>query len=245
MDPARDKKPPSPPARPRHATFTHFLLFLVAIVTVLVLQSVTNRLWDHSPSPSPSTISPLSRPVILNPAPPSNPPFNPTQRYTLEYGSVACWQRGGVWIAHLTPVELSFLGLDRFHDTERSDDQAEEDAFCARLRTMGASFWSLPPRWPDHVNWCEDLDFCVQPDHKVQLSLGFTDSGGVWVLDTSVGRDERYPQSLGLNNALTMEERCIVLKDLGAKFCESMAACPETAALLEDIDVDSIDMREK
>ena len=142
-------------------------------------------------------------------------------------------------------MELSFLGLDRFHDTERSDDQAEEDAFCARLRTMGASFWSLPPRWPDHVNWCEDLDFCVQPDHKVQLSLGFTDSGGVWVLDTSVGRDERYPQSLGLNNALTMEERCIVLKDLGAKFCESMAACPETAALLEDIDVDSIDMREK
>jgi hypothetical protein len=163
-----------------------------------------------------------------------DPPFNPIKRYSLEYGKVACWQHDGIWIARLSPVQLSFIGLDRFHDTERSLNQVDEDAFCARLRTHGASFWSLPPRWPENVEWCDDMDLCVEPDINVKLSLGFTESGGVWVLDTSQGWD--YPKSLGLHNALTMEERCNVLKDLGAKFCESMQACPETAALLEPVE---------
>lgn len=165
-----------------------------------------------------------------------DPPFNPIKRYSLDYGRVACWQHDGVWIGRLSPVELSSIGIDRFQDTERSLNQVEEDAFCARLRTYGASFWSLPPRWPDHINWCEDIDFCVKSDIKVDLELGFTESGGVWVLDTSAGWDEYYPQILGLQNALTMEERCNVLKNLGAKFCENMQACPETAALLEPVE---------
>lgn len=163
------------------------------------------------------------------------PPFFPIKRYSLEYGRVACWQNEGVWIAKLGPVEMISIGLDRFHDTDRSLDQADEDAFCARLRTYGASFWKLPPRWPENVNWCETLDSCVEPDKNVQLELGFTENGGVWMLDTSQGWDKYWPQSLGLHNAVTMEERCTVLKDLGATYCESMQACPETAALLEVI----------
>ncbi|KAI1171748.1 hypothetical protein F4777DRAFT_564443 [Nemania sp. FL0916] len=159
-------------------------------------------------------------------------PFEPLQRYSLHYGQVACWQDGGVWIKALTPVEMSFLGIDRFRDTARAPEQADEDAFCARLRMYGASFWQLPPQWPEHVNWCEDIDVCVAPTKKVSLEVGFPTSGGVWVLDTSSGWDELYPRSLGLQNALTMDERCEVLKDLGAHFCEDIQACPEMATLL-------------
>lgn len=159
------------------------------------------------------------------------PPFKPTKRYSLGYGSVACWQNDGVWIGHLTPVELSHLGINRFNDTERSPIQAEEDAFCARLRMYGASFWSLPPRWVYPTLWSEDIRGSVEPAYKVELELGFPESGGMWVLNTTQVPDGELPKFAGLRNALTMEERCNVLEDMGAKFCESMEACPETEGL--------------
>lgn len=73
-------------------------------------------------------------------------PFNPISRYDLAYDQVACWpSTGGVWIKHLSPVEMQYLGLDRFADAERSADPAEEDTFCTKLRQLGASWWELPP----------------------------------------------------------------------------------------------------
>ncbi|POS70712.1 hypothetical protein DHEL01_v210890 [Diaporthe helianthi] len=36
--------------------------------------------------------------------------------------------------------ELEFLGLDRFEPTPRSQDPADEDVFCAKMRRLG-------PRW--------------------------------------------------------------------------------------------------
>ncbi|KAI0164111.1 hypothetical protein GGR57DRAFT_452434 [Xylariaceae sp. FL1272] len=159
-------------------------------------------------------------------------PFEPLKRYSLHYGKVACWQDGGVWIKELTPVEMFSLGIDRFQDTARALEQTDEDAFCKRLRMHGASFWQLPPQWPEHVNWCEALDDCVEPTKKVNLEVCFPTSGGVWVLNTSRGWDELYPQSLGLRNVLTLDERCEVIKDLGGRFCEDVQLCPEMAALL-------------
>ncbi|KAI1277359.1 hypothetical protein F5Y07DRAFT_111069 [Xylaria sp. FL0933] len=163
-------------------------------------------------------------------------PFEPLKRYSLHYGKVACWQDGGVWIKELTPVEMSSLAIDRFQDTARALEQADEDAFCARLRMHGASFWQLPPQWPEYITWCEAIDYCVEPTKKVSLEVCFPASGGVWVLDTSQGWDVLYPQSLGLRNALTMDERCEVIKDLGGRFCEDIQACPEMAALLEPLE---------
>jgi len=70
--------------------------------------------------------------------------------------------------------------------------------------------------------------------------LAYPETGGVWFLDSSKSWDHYYPQSLGLKNALTMEERSAVIKikDLGGKFCENMKAYPETAALIERLPLD-------
>ncbi|TVY87791.1 hypothetical protein LAWI1_G004120 [Lachnellula willkommii] len=163
--------------------------------------------------------------------------FEPLKRYSLDYGNkVACWQHDGVWIKEVTPVEMSSLGVDRFQDTERAHQQADEDVFCMRLRIHGASFWQLPPHWPEHLNWREAVDRYVdyrEPTLKVSLEVGFPASGGVWMLNTSLGLDdELYPKSMGLRNVLTMDEKCEVIKDLGGRFCEDIRVCPEIAAFL-------------
>ncbi|KAI1358406.1 hypothetical protein F5Y08DRAFT_333161 [Xylaria arbuscula] len=146
-------------------------------------------------------------------------PFEPLQRCSLDYGSVACWQDGGVWIKALTPVEMSSLGINRFQDTPRAPEQADEDAFCSRLRMHGAI-------------WCWNIK-CAPPTKKVSLEVCFPASGGVWTLDTSGGWDALYPQSVALENTLTMDERCEIIKNLGGRFCEDIHACPEMAGLLD------------
>lgn len=159
-------------------------------------------------------------------------PFDPVKRYSLDYGRVACWQNNGVWIKKLTPVEMSSLGVNRFQDTDRAPEQADEDAFCSRLRIYGASFWNLPPEWPENVYQCGAIDNCVEPIKKVSLEVGFPTSGGVWVLNTSQGGETLFPKSVGLRNALTMDERCEVIKDLGGVFCEDAQVCAEMDRLL-------------
>ncbi|KAH6694155.1 hypothetical protein F5X68DRAFT_200372 [Plectosphaerella plurivora] len=154
------------------------------------------------------------------------------KRYNLNYGKVACWQDNGVWIKYLTPVEMSFLGVDRFQDTDRAAEQADEDAFCARLRMLGASFWELPPDWPPYIHSCWTVDQCNGPVKDVRFEVGYPTSGGVWVLDTNQGWD--WPKGVKLRNALTMDERCEVLKGFGGVFCENPAACPELARLMGD-----------
>jgi len=82
------------------------------------------------------------------------------------------------------------------------------------------------------------IDFCVEPDIDVRnLVLGFPGSGGVWVIDGRKGWDGFYSGIRGLNNALTMEERCGVIRDSGGKFCESMMACEEAAVLVGDVEI--------
>ncbi|KAI0814162.1 hypothetical protein GGR55DRAFT_687129 [Xylaria sp. FL0064] len=194
---------------------------LLAILTLLSLAAAAFYFYRNgipfyqTPTLPPSWNADSEWPEI--PAPVE--PFEPLKRYSLHYGK-------------LTPVVMSSLTIDRFQDTARALEQADEDAFCARLRMHGASFWQLPPQWPEHYNWCEAVDYCVEPTKKVSLEVCFPASGGVWMLDTSRGWDVLYPQSLGLRNALTMDERCEVIKDLGGRFCEDIQVCPEMAALL-------------
>ncbi|KAF4630907.1 hypothetical protein G7Y89_g7226 [Cudoniella acicularis] len=71
---------------------------------------------------------------------------------------------------------------------------------------------------------CESIDFCVEPDVKVNFELGFPESGGVRVLDYGRLLDGSYAPCVMLKNALTMEERCGVIEKLGGKFCETKSA---------------------
>jgi hypothetical protein len=163
--------------------------------------------------------------------PEQNRPYEPLKRYSLNYGKVACWQDAGVWIKELTPVEMAAVGVNRFQDTDRALEPARENEFCTRLRAYGASFWQLPPRWPERVNWCEEIDACIEPTKKISFEASYPTSGGVWVLDTSQGLNKLFPKSLGLRNALTMDERSEVIKQLGGHFCEDIRACREAAGL--------------
>lgn len=97
------------------------------------------------------------------------PPPKPTKRYDLEFDRVAFWQDNGVWIAKLSSIEMEALGVDHSREANRALDQAEEDAFCGRLRMYGASFWTLPPKWPMTLLWCETFE-CIEPERTVAKS---------------------------------------------------------------------------
>lgn len=158
------------------------------------------------------------------------PHYKPTKRYELAFDRVSCWQDDGVWMAKLSPVEMQLLGVNRFGDSERDLDQASEDSFCARLRMHGAHFWTLPPKWPYMFLWCESVE-CVEPTRRAaSFDVGFPASGGVWVLNATDRRD--HPERTALRNALTMEERCDALSELGAVFCDDERACPLLESLM-------------
>ncbi|KAH6692691.1 hypothetical protein F5X68DRAFT_201410 [Plectosphaerella plurivora] len=160
-------------------------------------------------------------------------PSHPYKRYNLKYGKVACWKDGGVWIKKLTPVEMAFLGVDRFHDTERAHEQADEDAFCERLKMQGASFWKLPPQYLENVLWCWAIDSngCTRQGRVVNAEVGFPTDGGVWFLNTTKGWD--WSKKHAVRNALTMDERSEVLKSQDGQFCEDPFKCAKLDALLE------------
>ncbi|KAH6671500.1 hypothetical protein F5X68DRAFT_215050 [Plectosphaerella plurivora] len=131
---------------------------------------------------------------------------------------------------------MDFLGVNRFQDTDRAPEhlQADEDAFCARLRTLGASFWELPPVFQENVISCWSIESCADPVKMVSVEVGFpTNGSGVWVLNTgNEGWD--WPRTVSLRNALRMDERCELLKEFGGTFCEDPTMCPEMARLLGD-----------
>lgn len=162
-------------------------------------------------------------------------PPKPIKRYDLEYDKVACWQDDGVWIKRLSPVEMAFLGVDRFEDTERAASQTDESEFCARLGLHGASFWTLPIKWPELHIWCSTIE-CVEPVKKVSFEAGFPTGGGVWLLNTTSDNVDveiiRFENNVALKNALTMDERCNVIKSLGGIFCQDIRACTTLDNLL-------------
>ncbi|KAF4952551.1 hypothetical protein FGADI_6622 [Fusarium gaditjirri] len=134
-------------------------------------------------------------------------------------GSVTGWPKRGGYYTHLCSVaELEFLGLDRFKPVNRSGDPDEEEAHCARMRQLGAK-------------WFQDLDGEIENQWKhdlpdsPRLYAGWPAGGGVWVLYTTFSQTKR--KGLGrIGNALTMEERCKLIKELGGTFYAKPKDCP-------------------
>lgn len=63
-------------------------------------------------------------------------------RYDVDFDKVVCYpSTGGAWMGTLSPVDLQYLNISRLDRTERSSDQAAEDAFCRtaqiRCRLVG------------------------------------------------------------------------------------------------------------
>lgn len=153
----------------------------------------------------------------------------PTARYDIDTNHVACYpSSGGIWMAELGPVELQYLGINRFESTERDLDQDADDAFCRELRLFGGMWYDGYPG-PGFRNECIHLHEWV-PLFTIEREVGFPETGGVWVLeprDDGLDGERYYPRGISMvRNSLTMTERCMVLERLGAVFCEDIEGCP-------------------
>ncbi|KAF5246717.1 hypothetical protein FANTH_6787 [Fusarium anthophilum] len=134
-------------------------------------------------------------------------------------GSVTGWPKRGGYYTHFCSIaELEFLGLDRFKPVNSSGDPVEEEAHCARMRQLGAT-------------WFKDLDEEIENQWKYglpdspRLYAGWPADGGVWVLFTTFSQTGR--KGLGrIGNALTMEERWELIKELGGTFYAKPEDCP-------------------
>ncbi|KAI1412847.1 hypothetical protein F5Y13DRAFT_43192 [Hypoxylon sp. FL1857] len=120
---------------------------------------------------------------------------------------------GGVYVLHCTPVELDFLGLDRFHIAMRSLDQQEEDAHCNNMRRLGATWWESEGAYRQKA---------MDPDKSGDLVtfVGWPPGGGVWIL--RITHDDASARGAGrINNCYTMEERCRLIRQMGGVFYEN------------------------
>lgn len=141
-------------------------------------------------------------------------PYDRTTRTNVVRG----WpSTGGIIIAERAhAVELQFLDIDRFGATPRSSDPDREDAFCRKLRLIGAKWWI------HNGDYDRARIFGLRslyPDEAEVLLLGWPEGGGVWV--------SRY-QKLGdtgsvdgmkiLDNALSMEDRSRAIELIGGTF---------------------------
>ncbi|KAL4887518.1 hypothetical protein BJY04DRAFT_176127 [Aspergillus karnatakaensis] len=154
----------------------------------------------------------------------------PTARYDILTGHAACYpSSGGIWMAELGPLELEYLGINRFESTERAPVQKDEDAFCHKLRIFGGSWYDPAVDGSDLsvAGQCHQLDE-FEAVFSIVREVAYPEgknAGGVWVL--GVNKDMgRFPEGMAMvRNTLTMKERCTTLERLGATFCEEISGC--------------------
>ncbi|KAJ5464752.1 uncharacterized protein N7458_000438 [Penicillium daleae] len=234
-----DEGQQQPRAQRTRLSSTHLFKVLVLVFTVVILiwtfQQPLRRGFTYRPDTNvaegPDPLGELSV-EDHNINSPNSRCSLPTTRYDIQTGKTSCYpSSGGIWLADLGPVELQYLGINRFDSTERSENQSEEDHFCHELRKFGGSWYD--PKSPDDL-WvggeCSELDE-FEPVFSIDRQVAFPAKGGVWVL----GKDKetgRYPIGMaGVRNSLTMDERSMVLERLGAVYCDDVANCH----LLDDL----------
>ncbi|KAI1264382.1 hypothetical protein F5Y18DRAFT_428004 [Xylariaceae sp. FL1019] len=138
---------------------------------------------------------------------------------------------GGVLV--LSPcnaVELDFLGLDRFEHAKRSLDTKEEDHHCAQMRKLGARWF----RNMYHYRMMPHFEPLKFRRVKVVVTAWPENDPGVWVLPL---RDSDDAGSEGVGrvwNAVSMEERCEVIKRLDGTYYADPALCPDLHLLKDD-----------
>ncbi|KAE8399362.1 hypothetical protein BDV37DRAFT_275340 [Aspergillus pseudonomiae] len=193
-------------------------IFVTSFISLLALISNQTLYGDHIYSPRYSSSNKVISAGIAG-----HTCSLPTARYDISTGRAACSpSSGGIWMAELSGLELQCLNIDRFNSSERSWDRDEENHFCEQLRPFGGSWY------PSHLSdglWidgrCSKLHK-LEPTLSVFRRIGYPEGGGVWVLGI---HSELSSNETAVRNALTMEERCIVLERLGAIFCKDIKCC--------------------
>ncbi|KAL4951890.1 hypothetical protein BDW69DRAFT_168983 [Aspergillus filifer] len=225
------------PAKPpcyRRLPALAFMILSLALLTLFSYRSLTGSSiippfsapsQESLPDTSESPYDEYVRPYERQPCP------LPTTRYSIHTGQTACYpSSGGIWLSELGPLELQYLGLDRFSSTERPDvSKEEEDAFCHKLRLFGGEWHNPDPEGKDLYigGECHELHEKA-PIASITREVGIPSDEmdkGVWVLNVDEGTG-RFPDGIGIvKNALTMEERVQVLISLGAVYCADVEEC--------------------
>ncbi|OHE91503.1 hypothetical protein CORC01_13199 [Colletotrichum orchidophilum] len=156
----------------------------------------------------------------------------PEKHYRTSFGPrsgtvVRGWpSHGGLFfLGDCVGVDLDFLQLDRFEAALRSEDQAEEDAHCKRMRMLGA-VWSeseYPRELEDPFNFG---DYPINSRRSDLVIAGYPAAGGVWVLRTFEA--DGLKKGLGrIKNAKDMQERYSFIQKLGGAFYDNPLDSPE------------------
>jgi hypothetical protein len=147
---------------------------------------------------------------------------------------------GGILIKHSADlVDLLYLSLPRLKPTSRSADAADEDAFCERLRRLGASWWQDEATFLRAFHGKEAYDEDRYLPHERPASMvneaanekrarrnlivgWLADGVGVWISRRQHVRHWYAMSGSGqrLRFALSMEERIMVMQESGAEFVE-------------------------
>ncbi|KIN06803.1 hypothetical protein OIDMADRAFT_173992 [Oidiodendron maius Zn] len=186
-----------------------------------------------------------SQHIRSGPICPPRRPNRPMRRIAFLRNTVSAWawpSRGGlIVLERLTPVDLDFLGLGPLRLLiERDPDQDAEDCFCQQLLHLGA-------KWFDSVERCQFVGGVAGEDERCVddlvagveeplttmerqwVCVGITSNEGLWVAeyDTPLPfvKDKHNLEphdSAKVLLARTMDERCSILKGMGAKFYETI-----------------------
>lgn len=125
---------------------------------------------------------------------------------------------GGMLQKRCSKVELSYLGLSSDQDIPKFEDPVAEDAFCQKLRLLGAVFWPSMGHWMEteigeHERTGAEL---------IDVQVGWPEDGrGVWVgkWDYTHEHEARF---LKLDKARTMGERCQLIREMGGTFYDDL-----------------------
>ena len=171
----------------------------------------------------------------------SKPNF-PTKRTEKSPDGVRIWgwpSRGGVTVLDsATPVDLDFLGWDSVNPPLKRDrDQDAEDEVCRRLLLLGSGWYDSQERYDILAGVIDGFDPAifqiesgeVPPATRTErrwVKVGWPSMGsGLWVaeFDNPIygppWSDPNIPTEGGQALlARNMDERCEILKRLGAKF---------------------------
>ncbi|KAI9927443.1 hypothetical protein ASPWEDRAFT_186797 [Aspergillus wentii DTO 134E9] len=220
--------------RPRPSSYSTVYKIIIFVFLLIIPVAI----FHLRPAPNPQPHQPDQDILTTKEKPPIPDHINeencrPRIRYEPGRRGIACYpSTGGMWIANAEPLILQHLNVDRFTRTERFQDPAE-DKFCDRLRVVGASWWDFSPETVYEYIDCEPDDWEVYdkpPWPAAYISsryVGFPDDGGILVLKKRRWEPEvDFGRGIGgIDNALTMEERCVVMRKLGAVFCENLERC--------------------
>ncbi|KAI0198290.1 hypothetical protein F4808DRAFT_472914 [Astrocystis sublimbata] len=125
-------------------------------------------------------------------------------------------------------VDLAFLQLSRVESWLRDVHRhtGAEDLHCARMRQLGA-WWFRSHRYYRMLACTEQGRYYL--DRKQRVIAAWPENtdkkGGVWILVLKNARAASDIPLGRLYNALSMDERCEVVKSLGGTFYSDPKAC--------------------